>query len=646
MSGQARDSGVYEFFSQGGVLSRAHKDFEFRPDQLKMAQAVSEAIRDQRQLLVEAGTGTGKTLAYLVPSILSGKRVVVSTGTKNLQEQLYFKDIPFLKEALGRELRVCYMKGRANYACRQKIYDAQSTPMLDGLEEVSDFQIIREWEDRTETGDRSELKDLRDDSTVWSKIDARGDRCSGQKCNQFDRCFITQMHRRAQESDVIIVNHHLFFADLAVRENDFSSILPDYSVVVFDEAHEIENVAGSYFGASVSNLQIQDLVFDVVAASRQHLPDDKQVSEAARTLERASMRFFQHFRGPEGRYGFRAQDAFMDAHEDDYLLLLNGLSLVGSTIQALPRQPEAFLPFERRAAQLVENLNLWMESRSADYVYWLERRGRSISLQATPIDVAAILHEKLFDPISTIVLTSATLAVAHSFDYLIRRLGLQEPRTLQVEGSFDYEKQGLLFAAEQLPDPRNASFGQKAASLLATMLEISQGRAFVLCTSYQQMKYLYERLRDEIPFPALIQGSMPKSALLDEFRSTPNAVLFATASFWQGVDVPGEQLSLVVVDKLPFAVPNDPVVSARIQKIRENGGNPFFEYQIPQAALALKQGFGRLIRSGRDRGVVAILDSRIVRQKYGKVFLESLPPYRKTGSLAEVEAFFDLESGQ
>ncbi|MBI4875482.1 MAG: ATP-dependent DNA helicase [Acidobacteria bacterium] len=633
---------IRQFFARSGVLSRWHPNYEFRSGQTEMAEAVAGALEEKKHLLVEAGTGTGKTLAYLVPAILSGRRVVISTGTKNLQEQLFFKDVPFLARHFDHPLRVCYMKGRANYLCRQKLYDAEKEPVLAGIEEVADYQVVRQWEQTTETGDRAEIAALPEGSTAWAKLDARRDLCTGQKCPQFHRCFLTLMHQRAADSDIIIVNHHLFFADLSVKGEEHGGILPDYTAVIFDEAHEIEDVAGQYFGLSISNYQIQELRRDVAALARRKAFGSQELDRVLQTLEERAERFFAAFPGQDGRAGFRGQAEFLERHEETYRLLRGALELVGTHLQLVQESPDEAIPLFRRARELHDALGLWMENADRSSVYWVERRGRGCFLQATPIDVAPILSEKLFDRVDTVVLTSATLAVAGTFEYARTRLGVRHARTLLVPGHFDYPSQSLLYVPRHMPDPRNGAFTEAAASEIRRLLELSRGRAFVLFTSYQQMRQVHDRVSFEIEYPTLLQGTAPRSALLEEFRSTPNSVLFATSSFWQGVDVPGEQLSCVIIDKLPFAVPSDPVVEARIRSIRDEGGNPFYDYQIPQAALALKQGFGRLIRSRTDRGLLVLLDNRITRQRYGQVFFDSLPDYAFTTEIGDVEKFFNV----
>jgi ATP-dependent DNA helicase DinG len=640
-TGRRRKMTVRGFFARNGMLANSHPGYEYRPGQLQMAEAIESALVEKRHLIVEAGTGTGKTLAYLVPSILSGKRIVISTGTKNLQEQLFFKDLPFLQQFFDTPLSVCYMKGRANYLCRQKLYDADRDPVLSGFEEINDYQMIRDWERETETGDRSELRTLPENSTAWWKLDARSDLCAGQKCQQFERCFITAMHRRALESNIIIVNHHLFFADLAMRDQPFAAILPDYSAVIFDEAHEIEDIAGQYFGISVSNLQVQELIKDTSAISRQKFFSTPELDRALIHLGDASEHFFALF-PQDGRQAFRNHERFLEQHEQTYTELLFGLDVLCSRLELVQNAIDYTLPLVRRAKLIDQALRFWMHAADAGCVYWVERRGRGVYLQATPIDVSQVLASRLMDRTECVILTSATLTVAGAFEYTQNRLGLQNARTALIESQYDYRKQALLYVPPHLPDPRRPEFTRKAADEIEWIVEASRGRAFVLFTSYQQMRQIHELLRRRLDYPLLLQGDAPRTALIETFRNTPHAILFGTSSFWQGVDVQGEQLSCVIIDRLPFAVPTDPVVEARADAITKSGGNAFYEYQIPQAALALKQGFGRLIRATSDRGVLALLDNRIIKLSYGKIFFDSLPPYRFTNKLGDVQHFFNV----
>jgi ATP-dependent DNA helicase DinG len=618
-----------------------------------MAQAVEEALEQRRHLIIEAGTGTGKTLAYLVPVIRSGKRVIISTGTKNLQEQLFNKDIPFLEQALfpngEGKLNVCYMKGRNNYLCRKKLYDLTDQPVLSGLEEIEHYRAIAAWEKATHTGDRAELASLPEASALWHKLDARSDTCIGQKCSSWENCFITEMHRRAMESDIIIVNHHLFFADLAIKQQaeyaPDAGILPEVGALIFDEAHELEDVAGSYFGVTVSNARVEELCRDVETSLQRNHMLSATISGATKSLRERAMFFFALLPQGDGRFAFENRREFLEENGDEFLSLQSALTRLRADLENMPSKPEEVFNFSRRAQELQVQLGFLMESEDPNTVFWIERRrgGReksTVFLQATPIDVAPILKTVMFDKLDCAVLTSATLAVGGGFEYMKRRLGLEHTREVVLPSHFDYQSQAIFYVPPDLPDPRTPQFAGKAADRIRRMLEITRGRAFVLFTSYAQMNEIYQRLLGELEYPMLLQGDAPKSALLEEFRLTPNAVLFATSSFWQGVDVQGEQLSCVIIDRLPFAVPSDPVVAARVKSIDAEGGNAFFQYQVPAAVITLKQGFGRLIRSLHDRGLLALLDNRILKKQYGRVFVESLPNYRRTTDIKQVEQFF------
>jgi ATP-dependent DNA helicase DinG len=635
-----------------GALASAMDGYEFRPEQLEVARAVERAFAERGYLLAEAGTGTGKTLAYLVPAILSGRKVVVSTATKNLQEQILHKDVPLLRR-LGLSFEAAVLKGRANYLCQQRFQTVAASPAFATPEDARVWPGLAEWADRTETGDRAEL-DLPDDWPGWRQLSTTSESCLGQRCPLYDSCFVTRARRRAEAADVLVVNHHLFFADLALKsrgsgDGSWASlgVLPRYDAVVFDEAHALEDVAAEHFGVHVSTFRLDELARD---AHRALSPDGQRSETLAALVTRLQWHSEAFFRRAQSVLQIRGDSATrlapgaLDslAELDD---LLEALAALGSFTAASSDPTWAMLA--RRSAEIAEQLELVARARDSLHVHWAERRGRGLFLRAAPIEVGGDLRRRLYGALDTIVFTSATLTAQKSFGYFARRMGLDPTaedvaptvRTVSVASPFDYRRQAALYVPDHLPPPSAPHFAEAVADEIVALAEITGGRAFALFTSLRNMEAAWAAARERLPYQVLLQGERPKSALLAAFQSEPT-VLFASHSFWEGVDVPGEALSLVIIDKLPFASPGDPRVAARLERLRERGEEPFATYQLPAAAIALRQGFGRLIRSSRDRGIVAILDPRLHSRPYARAFLASLPPAVRVREIARLEAWY------
>jgi ATP-dependent DNA helicase DinG len=648
-------SGVVEIlFAADGPLAHALPAFEPRAGQVDMAAAVARAFEEGGVLLAEAGTGTGKTLAYLVPAILSRDRVLISTGTKNLQEQIFFKDIPALREALGVPFTATYMKGRANYLCLHKL-----DRLNDGLEPASHdvfLPIIRDWAGRTETGDRAELSELPEDVAFWNDVAATADTCLGTECPRYDECFVTKMRQRAAESDIVIVNHHLLCADAALRQNAFGEVIPACSRAIVDEAHQLEDVATQYFGYSISNYRVEDLARDVERLAESGAAGDgaprAELEQAVASLRDCARTFFTELtfahRGSgrvKAEERVRATPESLGEVRDAAGELSGALDRVGSTLVTLTtvdEPDEQVTSLAGRASEVRDDLRLLARADDDRYVYFVECRGRGVFLRASPIDVSTIVRELLLDRMQTTVLTSATLTVDGAFEYIRSRLGIRTAAEIRLPSEFRFEEQAILYLPRRMPDPRSEAFATAAGREVIEILKRTRGRAFVLFTSYATMRAVQAIAEMALDYPILSQGTAPRSQLLNQFRTTPHAVLFATSSFWQGVDVVGEALSCVIVDKLPFASPSDPVTAARVDAIRARGGDPFGEYQVPLAILALQQGLGRLIRHRKDRGVLAVLDPRLRTKGYGARFVASLPPAPVVHELSDVDAFFSV----
>ncbi len=619
-----------------GPLSR-EAFYEFRPGQVTLAESVAETLRLGGVLLAEAGTGTGKSLAYLLPALLQSRRVVVSTRTKALQEQLARKDIPLCERLLGRGIRAVVVKGRANYLCRHYYERFLKEPLLRSQKEARLFGRFKRWASETATGDKAEWEGIPEDLPLWADVNARGERCLGSKCPLYAECFVVLLRREAEAAELVVTNHHLLFADLALKGRWDTAALPEYRHLVLDEAHEAEDAATSFFGVSASRRMLEEWVRDATpaAASDPGGAASQRLAEASQ----AARLFFGAFEGPERREEVRPGEW---PPREASLLARMGAALDAAAL-ALEGVPDP----SGEAEGLLMRLDAWREAldfvvRQGDeeHVRWLEVTPRNVTFGASPIEVGPILRGHLFSRLDAAVLTSATLTVGGEFGYLRDRLGLpEECQELRLPSPFDFESQGLLYVPAAFPAPNSEEFARELKGAVRRLIGYSRGRAFVLCTSVRAMRAIAEDLED-LDHPVLVQGDEPKGVLLDRFREAGDAVLVATSSFWQGVDVQGEALSLVVLDKLPFAVPTDPLVKARVENLRKKGREPFLEYQVPTAAILLQQGAGRLIRSKRDRGVVACFDVRLRTKAYGKILLRSLPPFRVTGREEDVADFF------
>jgi len=647
-------------FEGDGALARSLPAFEPRESQATMAAAVAEVFEHGGVLLAEAGTGTGKTLAYLVPAILSRQRVLVSTGTKNLQEQIFFKDIPALRAALNVPFTATCMKGRGNYLCLHRLDQLQSgaTPASHDVF----LPMIADWAGRTDTGDRAELEDLPEDLPFWKEVSAAAETCLGGECPRFDECFVTRMRQRAAAADVVIVNHHLLCADAAVRQNAYGEVIPAVTHAIIDEAHQLEDVATQYFGYSVSTYRIEDYARDVEqfaasAAGQQshrdethkaldHLRDHAQsffteLAFAHRSTDR--FRGEERVRAAEGTLGdTREAAAYLTGALDALEAIFALMKPPAGESEDEAETAEDAAALARRAGEIRDDLRFLLRAGDPDYVFFVEFRGKGIFLRACPIDVSTIVRELLFERMRTTVLTSATLTVDGGFEYIRGRLGIRSAGEVRLPSEFDFRRQAILYLPPRMPDPRDANFAAAAGRQVTEILTRTRGRAFVLFTSYATLRVVQEIAEMALDYPILVQGTAPRTQLLKQFRDTPHSVLLATASFWQGVDVVGDALSCVIVDKLPFASPSDPVTAARIDAIRARGGQPFGEYQVPLAILTLQQGLGRLIRHRQDRGVLAVLDPRLRTKGYGRRFIESLPPAPLVHDLRAVEAFFSI----
>ncbi len=622
-----------------GLLARRIAGFAFRRQQLEMAEAVAVAIDGQRPLISEAGTGTGKTFAYLVPALLSGRKVIISTGPRNLQDQLYHRDLPVVRDALASGGRAALLKGRANYLCPQRLDTASRSGRLP-MDQMAQLFRVREWAGRTRSGDVAELG-LPENSPIWPWVTSTTDNCLGSECPDWNRCYLVEARRRAQEADLVVINHHLLCADLALKDEGFGEILPGADCFVIDEAHQLPEVASNFFGTSVSARQLTELARDAETEYYKEAGDLPELPAQVDRLKQAVRDLRLSF-GVESRRGPWAELGGADvqgamSHLDAQLQQL------GERLEVLEGRGKGLEKCLARCVDLRLRLAALTGEDSADAIRWYETHKQGFRLNRTPLEISAIFGAHMAAHPAAWIFTSATLAVAGSFDHFSRQLGIEDAATGCWDSPFDYPNQALFYVPGALPEPQSPDYNRAVTDAVLPILSASRGRAFLLFTSHRALREAAERLADRLPYPLLVQGDAPRAELLERFRRSGNGVLLGTSSFWEGVDVRGEALSCVVIDKLPFASPGDPVLQARIDALRRRGGNPFRDFQLPQAVITLKQGAGRLIRDVNDRGVLVICDPRLLGRSYGRAFLASLPPMRRSRDLDAVEAFFAAE---
>jgi ATP-dependent DNA helicase DinG len=634
---------MHDIFGSAGPLAQRVPHYAPRIQQQEMAQAVADALADEDVLIAEAGTGTGKTFAYLVPALLSGLRVIVSTGTRNLQDQIFHRDLPAVRAALRIPARVALLKGRANYLCLHRLDRAAEQARFRAAQQAHEYQRVVAWARQTRAGDVAELADVPEDAAVWPWVTSTADNCLGQNCPQFSDCFLTKARREAQQADLVVVNHHLFCADLALRDEGYGELLPGAHAWIIDEAHQLPQVATNFFGQSLSSRQLLELTSDCVIEHKKEALDAVAIESAADRLRTAVLDLrlalgadarravWNDVRDQRGVHGALAR-----VREDLYAL--------HATLEPHAPRGSGLDHCWRRSATLSERLDRFDGAAPDDQVQWMETYARSFTFNLTPLDVGPALGASLRQRRGAWIFTSATLAVGDDFSHFARRVGVEDARSRRWDSPFDFARQAVLYLPPHMPEP-NAP-GYNAAVVAATLpaLRASGGRAFLLFTSHRALREAHALLRDEIDYPLLVQGTLPRPRLLDEFRAAGNAVLLGTSSFWEGVDVRGEALSLVVIDKLPFAAPDDPLVRARAEAMRARGENPFLDDQLPQAVITLKQGVGRLIRDVTDRGVMVLCDPRLLNKSYGRRFLDSLPPMHRTRALDDVVRFFAADA--
>lgn len=640
-------SDLEHVFSSQGPLAETIPGYRLRQQQLEMAQAIAEAIKQGSQLVAEAGTGTGKTFAYLVPALLSGGKVIISTGTKTLQDQLFNRDLPAVRDALKVPVTVSMLKGRANYVCHFHLERAVNEGRFVSREDANYVQKIRAFAENSSSGDKAELTDVPESATIWPAVTSTRDNCMGQECAYYKDCFVMEARKRALAADVVVVNHHLFFADVMLRDEGVAELLPSANTVIFDEAHQLPEVAGLFFGEDVSTSQLMELARDTHAEFITTAKDCLALPEATAALEKA-LRDFRLIFAYEGARMPVQKALALKNFDSAYATVQEKLKTLNAVLETQAERDPALENCYERSLALIVQLQRWRTAEDANLVRWVEVFTQSVQLHATPLSVAEGFGKQLNAQPRSWIFTSATLAVRNDFSHYLAQMGLEQASTGYWSSPFDYDQQALLYVPQDMPEPNSGAYTAAVAATALPVIQASQGRAFVLCTSLRAMREVHALLKDAfssngMEYPLLIQGESSRTELLERFRKLGNAVLVGSQSFWEGVDVRGEALSAVIIDKLPFAPPDDPVLAARIDKMNSEGKNAFMEYQLPYAVITLKQGAGRLIRDETDRGVLVICDPRLISKPYGRRVWQSLPPFRRTRNVDDVAAFFSCE---
>ncbi|MDI1299879.1 ATP-dependent DNA helicase [Methylotenera sp.] len=638
------EQSIRQVFEKDGTLAKHIDGYSERSQQLEMALAIGDAIENNTQLVAEAGTGTGKTFAYLVPALLTGGKVIISTGTKNLQDQLYSRDLPNVRDALKVPVTVAMLKGRANYVCHYHLERAEQEGRFASREDAKYVHVIKTFAENSKTGDKSELNSVPENAMIWASVTSTRDNCLGGDCAYYKECFVMEARKKALEADVVVVNHHLFFADVMLRDEGVAELLPSANTVIFDEAHQLPEVAGLFFGEDVSTSQLLELARDCTTAYLTLAKDCAALGDAIPVLEKAAKDFRLVFAYEGSRLPVQKALA-LKGFEEAFDHMQNQLRILAMVLETQAARDPLLEKCWQRSEALCDLFRRWKAAENNNLVRWVEVFTHSVQLHATPLSVAEGFGKQLNAQPRAWIFTSATLAVKSDFSHYLERMGLQDAKTGYWESPFNYQEQALFYVPAEMPDPNSPSYTASVVAAALPVLQASGGRAFVLSTSLRAMREIHALLKEEfvengIESPLLLQGESSRTELLDRFRKLGNAVLVGSQSFWEGVDVRGEALSVVIIDKLPFAPPDDPVLSARVDKLNAEGKNAFMEYQLPYSVITLKQGAGRLIRDENDRGVLMICDPRLITKSYGKRIWQSLPPFKRTRVLADVQAFF------